>query len=154
MPMTLHMKGKNTGLWNLMFLGIIIPLFFLPFVHYHPETEHRHDEGAHAHQHQGRYHSATLEAYAHLVNGHFLNDELDNNFHQPHSSEDEDDSEYFVLTKNFKSFKQGLVFKQDSTHFEFSNPLVLVPIDSEIVSLPSHFQSRPNPSRAPPLFLL
>ena len=126
----------------------------LPFVHYLPETEHSHDEAADAHQYQGRYHSATLEAYAHLINGHFLNDELHNIFDHSNSSEDENDSEYFILTKNFKSFKQGLVFKQDSTHFEFSNPLVLVPIDSEIVSLPSHFQSRPNPSRAPPLLFL
>ena len=88
----------------------------LPFVHYYPETEHRHDEAADAHQHQGRYHSATLEAYAHLINRHFLNDELDNNCHHSHSSEDEDenDSGYFVLNKNFDSFKQGLIFKQDS----------------------------------------
>jgi hypothetical protein len=91
----------------------------LPFVYYHPETEHRHDEAADAHQHQGRYHSASLEAYAHLVNGHFLNDELYNIFHHLHSSKDEDenDSEYFVLTKNLKSFKQGLIFKQDSYQF-------------------------------------
>jgi len=131
----------------LIFLGIIIPLVLLPFMHYHPETEH---------QHQGRYHSATLEAYAHLVNGHFSNHDLDDHFHHSHSSEDEDenDSEYFVLTKNSKSFKQGLVFKQDSSHFEFSNPLVFVPIGSETVSLPSRFRSSPNPSRAPPLLFL
>ena len=156
MPMTLHMNRKNTGLWKLIFLGIIIPLFLLPFIHYHPETEHRHDEAADAHQHQGRYHSATLEAYAHLVNGHFSNHELDNHFHHSHSSEEEDenDTEYFVLTKNSKSFKQGLVFKQDSSHFEFSNPLVFVPIGSETVSLPSRFRSSPNPSRAPPSLFL
>jgi hypothetical protein len=62
----------------------------LPLVHYHPETQHRHDEVADTHQHQGRYHFATLEAYAHLVNGHFLNDELDNHFYPSQSSEDED----------------------------------------------------------------
>ena len=108
------------------------------------------------HQHQGRYHSATLETNARLVSGHFLNEELDNNFHHSHSSEDEgkNDSEYFLLTKNFKSFKQELVFKQDSSHFEFLNPLVLVPIGSETVSLPSHFQGSPNPSCAPPLLFL
>lgn len=140
----------------MIFLGIIIPLFLLPFVHYHPETEHRHDEAADAHQHQGRYHSATLEAYAHLVNGHFSNDELDNHFHNSHSSEDEDenDSEYFVLTKNSKFFKQGLVFKQDSSHFELSNSLVFVPIGSETVSLSPRFRSSPNPSRAPPSLFL
>jgi hypothetical protein len=154
--MTLHINGKNTGLWKLIILGIIIPLFLLPFVHYHPETEHRHDEAADAHQHQGRYHSATLEAYAHLVNGHFLNDELDNQFHHSHSSENEDEngSAYFVLNKNLKSFKHGLVFKQDSSHFEFSNPLVFIPIDSEIFSLPSRFKSSPNPSRAPPVLFV
>ena len=154
--MNFKMNRKNTGLWKLIFLGIIIPLFLLPFLHYHPETEHRHDEAADAHQHQGRYHSATLEAYAHLVNGYFSNDELDNHFHHSHSSEDEGegDSEYFVLAKNSKSFKQGLVFKQDSSHFEFSNPLVFVPIGSETVSVPSRFRSSPNPSRAPPLLFL
>jgi hypothetical protein len=154
MPLIIHMNGNSTGLWKLIFLGIIISLFLLPYVYYHPESEHRHDETTDAHQHQGRYHIATLEAYAHLVNGRFLNDELDNNFHHSHSSEDENDSEYFVLTKNFKSFKQGLVFKQDSSHFEFSNPLVLVPVGSETVSLPSYFKSSPNPSRAPPLLFL
>ena len=128
----------------------------LPFIHYHPETVHSHGEVADAHQHEGRFHSATLEAYAHLVKGHFSNQELDDHFHHSHSSEDEDenDSEYFVLTKNSKSFKQGLVFKQDSSHFEFSNPLVFVPIGSETVSLPSRFRSSPNPSRAPPLLFL
>jgi hypothetical protein len=54
MPLIIHMNGNNTGLWKLIFLGIIILLFLLPFVHYHPETEHRHDETADAHQHQGR----------------------------------------------------------------------------------------------------
>jgi hypothetical protein len=52
MPMTLHMNGKYTGLWKLIFLGIFFSLFFLPFIHYHPETEHRHDEAADAHQHR------------------------------------------------------------------------------------------------------
>jgi hypothetical protein len=91
----------------LIFLGINIPLFLLQFVHYYPETQHRNDEAADAHQHQGRYHSKTLEAYAYLVNGHFLNDELDNIFHHSHSFEDEheNNSEYFILTKNLKSFK-------------------------------------------------
>ena len=156
MLMTFQMSRKKSGLWKLIFLGIIIPLFLLPFMHYHPETEHRHDESADAHQHQGRYHSATLEAYAHLVNGHFSNHDLDNHFHHSHSSEDENEneSEYFVLTKNSKSFKQGLVFNQGSSHFEFSNPLVFVPIGSKTVSLPSRFRSSPNPSRAPPLLFL
>ena len=151
MPMTLYMNGKNTGLLKLIFQGSYFRYFLLLFVHYLPETEHSHDEAADAHQYQGRYHSATLEAYAHLINGNYLKDELHNIFHHSHSSEDEDenDSEYFVLAKNFKSFKQGLVFKQDSSHFEFSNPLILVPIGSETVSLPSHFKSSPNPSRAP-----
>jgi hypothetical protein len=81
MPLIIHMNGNSTGLWKLIFLGIIISLFLLPYVYYHPESEHRHDETTDAHQHQGRYHIATLEAYAHLVNGRFLNDELDNNFH-------------------------------------------------------------------------
>ncbi len=155
--MTFRMNRKNSGLWKLIFLGIIIPLSLLPFIHYHPETEHLHDEHIDAHQHQGRYHSATLEAYAHLVNGHFSNSELDDHFHHSHSSQDEgeNDSDYFVLAKNSKSFKQGLVFKQDSSkHFEFFNPLVFVPIGSETVSFQSRFRRSPNSSRAPPSLFL
>jgi hypothetical protein len=156
MPMIFKKNRKNTRLWKLIFLGIIIPLFLLPFIHYHSETEHHFNESAVAHQHQGRYHSVTLEAYVHLINGHFSNGELDNHFHNSHSSKDEEenDSKYIVLTNNFKSFKQGLVFKQDYAHFEFSNPLVFVPIVSETLPLPSRFESRPNSSRAPPLLFL
>ena len=140
----------------MIFLGIIIPLFLLPFIHYHPETEHRHDEGADFHQHQGRYHSATLEAYAHLVNGHFSNHEFDNHFHHSHSSEDEDenDSEYFVLTKNSKSFKQGLVFKQDFSHFEFSDPLVNVPVSTRVILFQSRLGRSLPPARSPPALFL
>jgi hypothetical protein len=154
--MTFQMNRKNTGLWKLIFLGIIIPLFLLPFIHYHPETEHRHDEGADAHQHQGRYHSATLEAYAHLVSGHFSNQELDNHFHHSHSSEDEDenDSEYFTLAKNSKSFKQGLVFKQDSSHIKFSDSLGYVPVSSRVVLFQSRLGKSLPPARSPPTLFL
>ncbi len=154
--MTFKMNKKNSGLWKLIFLGIIIPLFLLPFIHYHPETEHRHDEASDAHKHQGRYHSATLEAYAHLVNGHFSNHELDNHFHHSHSSEDEDenDSEYFALTKNSKSFKQGLVFKENFSHFEYSDSLVYVPVSSGSVSFQSRLGRSLPPARSPPALFL
>ncbi len=154
--MTFRMNRKISGLWKWIFLGIIIPLSLLPFIHYHPETEHLHDEHAGTHQHQGHYHSATLEAYAHLVSGHFSNSELDDHFHHSHSSPDEgeNDSDYFVLAKNAKSFKQGLVFTPDSSHFEFSAPLVFVPIGSKTVSFQLRFRRSPNSSRAPPLLFL
>ncbi len=155
--MTFRLNKKKFGLWKLIYLGIIVPLFLLPFVHYHPETTHRHDEQADAHQHPGRYHSATLEAYAHLVNGHFSNNELDGHFHHSHSSEDdsdENDSEYFLLAKISKSLKQGLVFKQNSSHFEISKPLVFVPIALETVPLLSRLSRSLPPARSPPgLFL-
>jgi hypothetical protein len=106
----------------------------LPFVHYLPETEHSHDEVADAHQHQERYHYATLEVYAHLINGHFFN-KARQYFSPFHCSEDENGSEYFFLNKNFKSFKQS------GSHFEFSNSLVLIPIGSESISIPSHAPS-------------
>ncbi len=139
----------------MIFLGIIIPLFLLPLIHYHPETEHIHDEHADVHQHQGHYHSAALEACAHLVNRHFANHELDDHFNHSHSSENENDSDYFILAKNSKSFKQGLVFKQDfSQDFEFFNPLVFVPIGFETVSFQSCFRRSPNFSRAPPTLFL
>ncbi len=140
----------------MVLLGIIIPLFLLPFIHYHPETEHRHDEHAEAHSHQGRYHSAALEAYAHLVNGHFPSHELDGHFHHSHSSEEEsdNDSDYFVLAKSSKSFKQGLVFKENSSHFEYSDPLVYVPVSSGSVSFQSRLGRSLPPARSPPALFL
>jgi len=152
--MTFRMNRKNSRL--LILLGIIIPLFLLPFIHYHPETTHSHDEHTDAHQHQGRYHSTTLEAYAHLVAGHFSNDELDDHFHHAHSSETEgeDDTDFYVLAKNSKPFKQGLVVTPDSSHFEFSHALVFVPLGSETVSTQSRFSRSPYSPRSPPSLFL
>lgn len=154
--MTFRMNRKFSGWWKMIFLAIIIPLFLLPFIHYHPETTHQDDEHASAHKHQGRYHSATLEAYAHLVNGHFSNPELDDHFHHSHSSEEEDanDSDYFILAKNSKSFKQGLVFKQDVSHFELSHALVSVPLGSEPPSFQSRLSRSLPPARSPPSLFL
>ena len=156
--MTFRFNRKSSGLWRLILLGIAIPLLLLPFIHYHPETAHSHSEDADAHQHQGRYHSATLEAYAHLVNGHFANRELDDHFHHSHSSEEneENGSGFFTLAKNFKSIKQSLIFKEVGRplRFEFSNPLVFVPAGSETTSFQSRFSRSPHSSRSPPAFIV
>jgi hypothetical protein len=154
--MTFRLKKKSPVFWKLILLGIAIPLFLLPFIHYHPETAHSHHEGADSHQHEGRYHSATLEAYAHLVNGHFSDRELDDHFHHAHSSEDEDsnDSEYFLLAKNSKSFKQVLVFKQDSSFFGISNPGISVPVDSETLHFKSRYSRSNYSTRSPPVLFL
>jgi len=156
--MTFRWNRKNSGLWKLILLGIIIPFFLLPFIHYHPETAHSHSEDADAHQHQGRYHSATLEAYAHLVNGHFSNHELDDHFHHAHSSEeyDESDSGFFILAKYSKSIKQGLTFIQvgHPIRLEISNPLIFILTSSETVFFQPRFSGNPHSSRAPPVFLI
>lgn len=156
--MTFQMNRKNSGLWKLIFLGVLVPLFLLPFIHYHPETTHSHGEPAEVHQHQGRYHSTTLEVYAHLVTGHFSNHELDDHFHHSHSSEDEEanDSEIFVLAKNSKSFKQGLVYTQADhpTRIWFTNPRVFYPVDPEIPSFKSRLSKSRHSSRSPPFLFL
>jgi hypothetical protein len=156
--MTFRLKRKKSGLWNLILLGIVIPLFLLPFIHYHPETNHSHNEHANAHQHEGYYHSATLEAYAHLVSGHFSDRELDDHFHHSHSSEDynENDSDAFTLAKSLKSVKQDQVFKQIG-HFlpvKYSDPLVSFAIISETENLLLQTGSSPHSSRAPPVLFL
>lgn len=71
--MTFRFNKKFMELWKVALLGVIISFFLLPFIHYHPETNHSHSEQTEAHSHNGRYHSATIEANAHLVNGHFSN---------------------------------------------------------------------------------
>lgn len=154
--MTFRMNRKNSGWWKLFLFGVIVPLFLLPFIHYHPETEHSHDGHADAHKHQGRYHSATLEAYAHLVNGHFSNHELDDHFHHSHSSEEEseNDSEFYVLAKTSKSFKQGLVFKQNSSYFEFTDSRTTVPVSSELASFQSRLGISLPPALSPPTLFL
>ena len=135
-------------LWGFQFI-------FFPS-HYHPETTHSHTDQVEDHQHSGRYHSAALEAYAHLVNGHFSNPELDDHFHHAHSSEetDESDAGYFVLAKYSKSFKQGLTVKQTGhpIRFEIPNPLVSVLTGSETISFQSRFSGNPHSSRSPPAF--
>ena len=156
--MTFRFNRKNLGLWKLILLGIAIPLFLLPFIHYHPETTHSHLGQAEAHQHQGRYHSATLEAYAHLVNGHFSDQELEDHFHHSHSSEDYDENEsgFFTLAKYSKPFKQGLTFKPvgHPVRIEISNHLVSVLPRSETISLPSRLSRSPHSSRSPPFVIL
>ena len=156
--MTFRFNRKSSGLWRLILLGIAIPLLLLPFIHYHPETTHSHTNQVEDHQHPGRYHSATLEAYAHLVNGHFANRELDDHFHHSHSSEEneENNSGFFTLAKNFKSIKQSQIFKQvgHPLRFEFSSPLVFVPAGSETTSFQSRFSRSPHSSRSPPAFII
>ena len=137
-------------LWGFQFI-------FLPSYHYHPETTHSHGQ-TEDHQHSGRYHSVTLDAYAHLVGGHFSDHERDDDFHHPHSSEEseEGDSSFFTLVKNSKPFKQGLTFKQVGSpiSFEISNPLVSVSIDSKNTFLQSRFSGSPHSSRSPPALLI
>jgi|FLOH01.1.fsa_nt_gi hypothetical protein len=154
--MTFRINRKNSSWWKLIFLGIVVPLFLLPFIHYHPETIHRYEELADAHQHQARYHSTTLEAYAHLVGGHFSNPELDDHFHHAHSSETEsvDDTDFFILAKDSKSFKQGLVVTPGSSHGEFYHALVFVPLGSETVSFKSRLSRSPYSPRSPPSLFL
>ncbi len=135
---------------------VIVPLFLLPFIHYHPENVHRHDEHSDFHQHQGRYHSATLEAYAHLVGGYFSSHEQDDHFHHSHSSEEEgeNDSEYFILVKSSKSFKEGLIFNQSSSRFESSGLQDYRPVTLEAVPLQTRLDRSLPPQRSPPgLFL-
>ena len=152
--MTFRLNRKNLIFWKWVLLGIAIPLLLLPFIHYHPEITHSHHEHVDAHQHEGRYHSATLEAYAHLVNGHFSDHELDDHFHHSHSSEDYDGSEsgFFTLTKNTSSFKQDLVLKQlgHSSTFEYFNAQVSVPADLETALFKSRLRRNPHSSRSPP----
>ena len=149
---------KNYGMMFALVILWGLQFTLLPFIHYHPETTHNHGGDVNAHQHQSRYHSTTLEVYAHLVTGHFSNRELDDHFHHSHSSDDEEvnDSEIFVLAKNSKSFKQGLVYTQagHSTRIWFTNPRVFYPVDPEIPSFKSRLSKSHHSSRSPPFLFL
>ena len=156
--MTFKLNRNNLSFWKLILLGVIIPFFVLPFIHYHPETEHSHSEGADVHQHQGRYHYTTLEAYAHLVNGHFSDHDLDDRFHHSNIPEeqDEDDSGFFILAKNSKSFKQGLTFNQfgHASLILIPNTRVAASTGSEPIFFKSRTSESPHSSRSPPHVIL
>jgi hypothetical protein len=152
--MNFRFNRKNSVLRKWILLGIAIPLFLLPFIHYHPETSHSHHELEEAHQHEGRYHSATLEAYAHLVNGHFSDRELDDHFHHSHSSEDYDDSDsgFYTLAKTSKSFKQDLVSKQPvyASSLGYSSIRIFSPTDLETLFFKTLLSRSSHSSRSPP----
>ena len=152
--MTCRINRMSSNLWRLILLGFAIPLLLLPFTHYHPDTSHSHAENTDPHQHEGRYHSAALEAYVHLINGHFSDHELDDHFHHANSSDDydESDSDFFTLAKTSKSLKQDSVSQQidPSSPFQYSNPLVAVPNGYEVLSFNWQFNRSLPPSRSPP----
>ncbi|MBT5027849.1 MAG: hypothetical protein HOL15_02940 [Nitrospinaceae bacterium] len=154
--MTFRFTKKFMELWKLALLGVIIPFFLLPFIHYHPETNHSHSEQTEAHSHNGRYHSATIEAYAHLVNGHFSNVDMDDHFHHSHSSEesDEGDTDLFILAKTTKPLKQGLTLELIGlpSRLEYSNPLFTIPIGFKTAFDPVRSSANPHSSRSPPLY--
>ena len=153
--MTCRINRISSGLWRLILLGVAVPFLLLPFIHYHPEASYSYSENTHQHQHEGRYHSASLEAYVHLINGHFSNYELDDHFHSSHSSDDYDegDSEFFTLAKTSKSLKQDPVSKQIEHFLPFqnSNPLVTVLNGTETLSFAWQFNRSLPPTRSPPL---
>ncbi len=148
---------RNYGLMVVLLCLWAFQFIFFPS-HYHSETTHSHLEQVEEHQHSGRYHSATLEAYAYLVSGHFSDLAQDDHFHHSHSSEEneENDSEFFVLTKYSKSSKQGLTFKQvgHPARFEISNPLVFAPASFATFFFKSRSSESPHSSRSPPVFLI
>lgn len=138
-------------LWGVQFT-------FLPSHHYHPETTHSHGEHAKVHKHQGGFHAETLEAYAHMVKGHFSDPELDDHFHHSHSADDheETDSGNLILLKHASPLKEGLVFKQLGylSPFEFTSSLNSVSASSETIASQSRWNRSPNSSRSPPYVIL
>ncbi len=77
----------------------LLNLFFLPFIHFHPDNNHTHPGEFDSHQHKGHFHSHELENIAHWANVHPSDPEADEPLHHSHSSpeHDTDQVEYTTL---------------------------------------------------------
>ncbi len=92
---------RNIGKISFIPLALLgmLNLFFLPFIHFHPENTHAHPGEIESHHHDGHFHSQELETIAHWANIHPGDPEQDEPLHHSHSSpeHDVDQVEYTTL---------------------------------------------------------
>ena len=91
--MARFLKKSIQTIATFLIIGLILPAFLLPLNHFHPENKHTHPGQLQVHEHEAHFHTEVLEAYAHFINAHPSDPELDARFHQTHSTSDHDQDE-------------------------------------------------------------
>lgn len=139
-------------------VGLSLPALLFPLHHFHPDNKHTPPGQLHVQEHQAHFHSAVLEAYAHYINAHPSDPELDAPFHQSHSTSghEQDDAEAYTVQKNVVSTKAKLLAKvfDFSAPLRISRPLFPYQVTLEVLTFKSLEFFGPLSSRSPPSFLL
>ncbi len=103
---------KKTGKFlcvALAFFGVL-NLFFLPFIHFHPENIHTHPGENGSHQHKGHFHSHELDTIAHWANVIPEDTQSDDPLHHTHSPSDYDPDQVEYTTLALHLLDKDKVF--------------------------------------------
>lgn len=150
----LSFQKKNFRFVAALILGLVLPVFLLPLLHFHPENSRNYSNQVNAYEHEAHFHSEVLEAYAHFINGHPTDPEQDKKYHKTHSSpdHDNDDVESYQVQKNVPLIKSILVVKYVDFPVYFEAPKTLISyVDrSETPTFTSLEIPRIHSSRSPP----
>ncbi len=139
---------------TLAFLGLV-NLFFLPFIHFHPENVHTHPGEIDTHHHAGHFHSHELENIAHWASIHPDDPEADEPLHHSHSSTEHDSDKVEYHTLALHTFdKNSILVKTETaaTPNSFPENFQTFSVPGQPVALPAVFQHhRLRQVRGPPL---
>ncbi len=136
-------------------IGLILPAFLFPLNHFHPENKHTHPGQLQVHEHEAHCHSEVLEVFAHSLNAHPADPELDALFHQTHSTSghDKDEEGSYAFQKNIVPVKAKFVFQ----NFDISSPFRIPRSFSSdtftfaVVTFEPLYLFGPPSSRSPPI---
>jgi hypothetical protein len=135
-------------------IGVILPAFLFPLNHFHPENKHTHPGQLQVHEHEAHFHSEVLEVFAHNLNAHPSDPELDAPFHQSHSTSDhdKDDSESHAFQNNIVPTKAKFVLKNFDipVSFRISQTFSFHPFAFEVLRFKPQYLFGPPSSRSPP----
>ena len=154
--MARFLKKSIQTIATFLIIGLILPAFLLPLNHFHPENKHTHPGQLQVHEHEAHFHSEVLEAYAHYLNAHPSDPELDAPFHQTHSTSnhDKDEVDSFAFQDNIFPTKAKFVLK----NFDISVPIRFPQsysshsIAFEVLTFKPLDLFGPPSSRSPPFF--
>lgn len=137
-----------------LLLGLILPVFLFPLNHFHPENKHTHSGQLKVHEHEAHFHSEVLEAFAHNLNVHPSDPELDAPFHQTHSTSghDKDEEGSYDFQKNIAPAKAKLVLQDFDipVPFRIAQKFSFQSLEFEVLTFKPLYFFGPPSSRSPP----
>ncbi len=118
--MTTGILKRNIQAVAVLIIGLSLPALLFPFQHFHPDSKHTLPGQLKVIGHQAHFHSEALEAYLHFFKTHPSDPELDEPFHQSHSTSghERDNIDSYAFQNNIIPVKISFVLK----HFDISVP--------------------------------